>query len=110
MPARQTGEVGCSQAKLVRHSGPKGGATDRPSRTDCRGRPERFPGRGLKERRGRLSRSRSHASVGQYGLPLWDETVTGEAKGDASVKIVDPICRTAVYVTRMYGGVGGERP
>lgn len=33
-----------------------------------------------------MSRSRSHAFVRQYGLPLWDETLTGEAKEDASVK------------------------
>lgn len=33
-----------------------------------------------------MSRSRSHASVRQYELPLWDETLTGEAKEDSLVK------------------------
>ena len=44
----------------------------------------------------------------------WSEAVVGAAGDDAPVGVpgryavhVDPICRTAVYVTRMPGGVGG---
>jgi hypothetical protein len=44
----------------------------------------------------------------------WDEADVGAAREDAPVGVrrfvlshVDPICRTAVYVTRSYGGVGG---
>ena len=44
----------------------------------------------------------------------WDEADVGAAREDAPVRVhqryavhVDPICRTAVYVTRSYGGVGG---
>ena len=46
----------------------------------------------------------------------WDETDVGAAGRDAPVGVhwryamrLDPICRTAVYVTRSYGGVGGGR-
>jgi hypothetical protein len=42
-----------------------------------------------------------------------DETITGERKGDTPVDVsrdIDLIDRTAVYVTRMHGGVGGEAP
>ena len=45
----------------------------------------------------------------------WDETDVGAAGRDAPVGVhwrcamrLDPICRTAVYVTRMHGGVGGR--
>ena len=44
----------------------------------------------------------------------WGETGVGAAGGDAPVGLprqfkaqADPICRTAVYVTRTHGGVGG---
>ena len=43
-----------------------------------------------------------------------DETEVGAVGDDAPVGVqrrdalhIDPICRTAVYVTRSYGGVGG---
>ena len=46
----------------------------------------------------------------------WDEADVGEAGNDAPVGVhgvyamrTDLICRTAVYVTRLYGGVGGGR-
>jgi len=47
--------------------------------------------------------------------PLWGETAAGSVIEDASVEGVrcaafDLICRTAVYVTRLYGGVGGAVP
>ena len=44
---------------------------------------------------------------------LEDETITGNRKGDTPVDVsrdIDLIDRTAVYVTRMHGGVGGEAP
>ena len=44
----------------------------------------------------------------------WDEADVGAVGNDAPVGMhrryalrIDPICRTAVYVTRSYGGVGG---
>ena len=44
----------------------------------------------------------------------WDEADVGAAREDAPVGVhgqyalrIDPICRSAVYVTRSYGGVGG---
>ncbi len=44
----------------------------------------------------------------------WDEIAVGAVREDASVDVrlawlryIDSICRTAVYVTRSYGGVGG---
>ena len=40
-----------------------------------------------------------------------DETITGNRKGDTPVDVsvdIDRISRTAVYVTRTHGGVGGE--
>ena len=44
----------------------------------------------------------------------WNETDVGAVGNDAPVGVqgrydlhVDSICRTAVYVTRSYGGVGG---
>jgi hypothetical protein len=44
----------------------------------------------------------------------WDEIEVGAVKRDAPVGVqrwfalhIDLICRTAVYVTRMCGGVGG---
>ena len=54
-------------------------------------------------------------------LPGWDESGIGAAGNDAPVDgyattgpirhngrmCIDSICRTAVYVTRSYGGVGG---
>jgi hypothetical protein len=70
----------------------------------------------LKERRSRLPRNEGTAS----GEPTrrkpggWDETVVGAARNDAPVGVLrwyarhaDLICRTAVYVTRTHGGVGG---
>jgi hypothetical protein len=56
-------------------------------------------------------RSGGNASVERDEGLLWDETSAGETKGDAPVdREVDSICRTAVYVIRMYGGVGGAGP
>ena len=105
------GIVGMRQVKLLRHSKLKGGATDRPNRKAEDRRPARFPARGLKERRSHLSRRRGNASVEQHQLLLWDETAAGKTKEDAPVEEehlfrFDLICRTAVSVTRMYGGVG----
>ena len=44
----------------------------------------------------------------------WDEADVGAVRNDAPVGVhgryalgIDSICRTAVYVTRAYGGVGG---
>ena len=55
----------------------------------------------------------SGESVGRK-LGGWDEAVVGAAGKDAPVGVhgryamhIDLICRTAVYVTRSYGGVGG---
>ena len=79
-------------------------------------RPERYPERGLKERRSRLPRNNSHASGEPTGRKSggWDEADVGAAGKDAPVDVhrrytvhLDLICRTAVYVTRSYGGVGG---
>ena len=87
-------------------------------------RPERCPGRGLKERRNRLPRKTAIASgESRRCKPAgWDESGIGAARKDAPVDAcaatesirhngrmrADSICRTAVYVTRSYGGVGGE--
>jgi hypothetical protein len=88
-------------------------------------RPERYPERGLKERRSRLSRKTAIASGESRGREPagWDESGIGAVRDDAPVDALvataslrhngcmrtDPICRTAVYVTRSYGGVGGGR-
>jgi hypothetical protein len=49
------------------------------------------------------------ASVGHK--PLWDEIYCGESKDDApDNRNVVLIYRNAVYVTRMYGVVGGGEP
>ena len=62
-----------------------------------------------------LPRNCGIASVGRE--PLGDEIVVGAAEEDAPVDVrlaslpcLDSIYRTAVYVTRSYGGVGGEAP
>ncbi len=62
-----------------------------------------------------MPRNCGTASVGRE--PLWDEIVVGAAEEDAPVDVrlawlryIDPIYRTAVYVTRSYGGVGGAGP
>ena len=82
-------------------------------------RPERFPERGLKERSSCLLRDDGIASGESMGRKPggWDEAGVGAAREDAPVGVhgryavyIDPICRTAVYVTRSYGGVGGEEP
>ena len=79
-------------------------------------RPERFPERGLKERRSRLPRNWGIASGESTGRKPggWDEAVVGAVRKDAPVDAhgryavcFDPICRTAGYVTRTSGGVGG---
>ena len=112
------GIVGMRQAKLVRHSKPKGGATDRPSRKAEDRRPERFPARGLKERSSDLSWNHGTASGESIGREPgdWDETGVGSTREHAPVGTgyppmrifrSDSICRTAVYVIRSYGGVGG---
>ena len=44
---------------------------------------------------------------------IWDELAAGTPETDAPVGVMahpDGICRTAGYVTRMSGGVGGGRP
>jgi hypothetical protein len=44
---------------------------------------------------------------------IWDELAAGTPETDAPVGVMDHpdnICRTAGYVTRMSGGVGGGRP
>lgn len=86
-------------------------------------RPERCPERGLKERRNRLPRNNVTASgeSRRHKLEGWDENGVGAARNDAPVIAqwpivsiryyglwcVDLICRTAVYVIRTHGGVGG---
>ncbi len=72
------------------------------------------PREGVKERSNQLPRNCGTASVGRE--PLWDEIVVGAAEEDtpvearrASLLCLDSICRTAVYVTHSYGGVGGAR-
>jgi hypothetical protein len=78
--------------------------------------PERFPERGLKERRSCLPRNAGIASGESMRRKPggWDEADVGAARDDALVGVhgryavrIDPICRTAIYVTRLYGGVGG---
>jgi len=59
--------------KRVRHSRPKGGATDRPSRNAGARRPERFPERGLKERSTWLLRNGDMAS----GEPRGESPMAG---------------------------------
>ena len=87
-------------------------------------RPKRCPARGLKERRSRLPRNNVIASGESYRRKLvgWDESAVGEARNGAPVitlrpkvsirhyglKRADLICRTAVYVIRTHGGVGGR--
>ena len=44
---------------------------------------------------------------------IWDERAAGTPGDDVPVGVTyhpDSICRTAGYVTRMSGGVGGGRP
>ena len=86
-------------------------------------RPERCPERGLKERGNRLPRKTAIASGESRGRKPagWGESGIGAARNDAPVNAcvateplrhnglmrINLICRTAVYVTRSYGGVGG---
>jgi hypothetical protein len=79
-------------------------------------RPERYPERGVKERGSHLPRNGGTASGESRGRKPrgWDEADVGAAGEDAPVGVhaamrVDSICRTAVYVIRSYGGVGGGR-
>ena len=54
-----------------------------------------------------------NASVKAFALPekARDETRVGTSEGAfRSMRLVDLLYRTAVYVIRMYGGVGGEEP
>ena len=54
-----------------------------------------------------------NASVKAFALPerVRDETRVGTSEGAfRSMRLVDLLYRTAVYVIRMYGGVGGEEP
>jgi hypothetical protein len=56
-------------------------------------------------------RDGTRRGVGQW-FNAWGELATGATGEDASVEVIyylDSICRTAGYVTRMSGGVGGER-
>ena len=64
-----------------------------------------------------MPRNSGNASGESMGRKLcgWDETDVGAVANDASVGVqgryalhVDSICRTAVYVIRSYGGVGGR--
>jgi hypothetical protein len=106
--------------KLVRHSRPKGGATDRPSRNARARRPERFPERGLKERSTWLLRNGDSASGEPRGESPMAGTKSRLARWQGRLRLngvvgvlqthapsFDLICRTAVYVTRTHGGVGG---
>jgi hypothetical protein len=81
-------------------------------------RPERCPERGLKERRSYLDWNGDIASgePSKRKLGGWDEIVVGWTGENAPVSVcqsfmqqmyADLICRTAVYVTRTHGGVGG---
>ena len=67
-----------------------------------------------------MPRESDMASVESMGRKSggWDEIGVGAVRDEASVTVramghqargarVDPICRTAVYVTRSCGGVGG---
>ena len=64
----------------------------------------------------RQARPASGEAVGRKSW-VWDETAVGAAREDAPVRMhegcysacADLICRTAVYVTRTHGGVGGGR-
>ena len=60
---------------------------------------------------------RGIAPVRRQDLPLWGETSAANWGEDAPVGVsrqtvegIDLISRTAVYVIRMYGGVGGAEP
>jgi hypothetical protein len=77
---------------------PKGGVTDRPSRTASTRRPERCPERGLKERSSHRVSRRSRASVRQLTLPLGHEVHGGETAAgtrgeDAPVEGQDLLAR-----------------
>ncbi len=70
---------------------PKGGVTDRPSRTASNRRPERCLARGVKEGGSRCMSSRGTASDRQLALPLGravhgDETAAGTWRADAPVE------------------------
>ena len=74
------------------------------------------PRKGLKEKSSCLPRNAGSASGESMGRKPggWDEADVGAAGGDAPVGALgryavcaDSICRTAVYVIRSYGGVGG---
>lgn len=62
----------------------------------------------------RNSGNASGEAVGRKSW-VWDETAVGAARDDVPVSLhdgcsavhSDSICRTAVYVIRMHGGVGG---
>jgi hypothetical protein len=48
-----------------------------------------------------------------FVLGIWDELAAGTPGEDAPVGVMDHpdvLHRTAVFVTRTYGGVGGGRP
>ena len=79
-------------------------------------RPERFPARGWKEWSSRWPGNGGRASGESMGRMFcgWDEADVGAVREDAPVGVRrlalphgDSICRTAGYVTRWYGGVGG---
>lgn len=62
-----------------------------------------------------MTRDRNASGKRAYLSPALseNEAITGDRKGDTPVdafRDIDPICRTAVYVTRMHGGVGGGAP
>lgn len=111
------GIVGERQATLVRHCNverrsPRYARAVKPNTEG----PNGSPARGLKERRSRLPRNSGIA----FGEPMgrkpggWNEPDVGAVGEDAPVGMrrryalhIDLICRTAGYVTRTSGGVGG---
>jgi len=74
---------------------PKGGATDRPSHKAVNRRPERFPERGLKERRSRLPRN--------------EGTAFGEPRGASPVAGMKPLLARQEMTLRLvrFGGMRG---
>jgi hypothetical protein len=100
--------MGC-QASLVRHSRPKGGATDRPSRIATieglnGANPARERSMGEVSKGPRLVRASSEWATDDHGdsvsqKPDWAREPRDLLSGLTS--------RTAVYVIRTYGDVGG---
>ncbi len=114
-------ETGAEYRGEVSKGHSRNGQGAEPQESDPKART--VPREGLKERRSHLPRKTAIASGEPRGRkPVgWDESGLGAARNDAPVDAcvateplrhngrmrIDPICRTAVYVTRSYGGVGG---